>query len=226
MGTSQAFDVYYQREASTVRYAFLRPREGEAAMDALSATLVSWHRILLAYAILMGLERPMLLLVAHYKRRPWYEQILAAAPTLAFFGLATAARSVQDTYDYWQSYMRFQVVYNPPEFAQHAYEDMSRAVADVTRLGWTLYALTVALLIVGWIFLLRWLPLYQQAAAAKGLAASAQDVWSRWRLHLQRAAGIQAQPVTADSDELEITIESIDPRRPWSASRTDQRSTP
>ena len=53
-----------------------------------------------------------------------------------------------------------------------------------------------------------------QAAAAKGLAAAAQEVWSRGRLRLQRAAAFEARPVVAESDDLEITIEPIDPHGP------------
>ncbi len=181
-------------------------------MDAMLASLVSWHRILLAYAVLMGLEGPALLLVAHYKRRPWYEHLLAAAPSLAFFWIATVARGVQDTHDYWQSYLRFQFVHYPPVFAQRSHEEMSGVVANVTRQGWATCALTAALLSLGWALLLRWQTQRDGAPLWRHLAAIARKRWLRWLATRERAAVVETSFISGEPDTLEITIEPIDPR--------------
>ena len=181
-------------------------------MDAMLASLVSWHRILLAYAILMGLEGPTLLLVAHYKRRPWYEHLLAAAPSLAFFWIATVARGVQNTHDYWQSYLRFQATYAPPGFAQSSYGEMSGVVAEITRQGWATCALAAALLSLGWALLLRWQTQHDGAPLWGHLAASARLRRLRWLPARERAAVVETSFISGEPDTLEITIEPIDPR--------------
>jgi hypothetical protein len=180
------------------------------------ASLESWHGVLLAYAILMGLEGPALLLVAHYKRRPWYEHLLAAAPSLAFFWIVTVARGVQNTYDYWQSYLRFEANYVPPEFASSTYWQMSGVVAHGTQLGWTTCALTAALLSLGCALALRWQTQHEEHDGAPlwgRLATTARERWPRWQSARERAAVVETSLIAGAPDDLEITIEPIDPRR-------------
>ena len=128
-------------------------------------TILLWHTLVLIEALLLGIEAPALTFVVQYKRRPWYEQALAASPAGGFCWMVLLGRGMRDTYDYWHSYLVFQLAHYPPPYAQPTAEDISDAVAEVVRQGWEASTVALLLLALGGVLLLWWLRPHARAAA-------------------------------------------------------------
>jgi hypothetical protein len=116
------------------------------------------ERLLIAYALVLGVEAPILLFVASLRRRPWYEQAFALVP-LAGFGLGFYwVRHARDTLAAIQSYLAF--IRYPyaqwPTFAQHHSAEAQALVATMQRQAVALGGLTLVLLLSGWVLLMRW----------------------------------------------------------------------
>jgi len=159
-------------------------------VEAALLPLVSWHRIILGCAALVGLEGPALLLVAVLKRRPWFEQLLAAAPAVACLWMLTVAREVAAVYQYWHSYLTFQLAHYPLAFEQHGVA--RAALADATQLGWIVWGGTAGLAVLGCALLVRW---YPRASREPAIVS----------------AGIDSAALSATGDDdLEIVVEAIE----------------
>lgn len=136
-------------------------------MDALLASLDYWYRLLVAYSIVMGIEAPLLFLIASLRRRPWREQALALLPVGGFaFGMYQA-RLAHNTLVYWQSYVAFWHADYSPDYWAHFENDalpaMQTLVTSVQHQAWGIIALTCVLLLGGWALLVYWLPSLRRA---------------------------------------------------------------
>ena len=133
-----------------------------------------WYRLLVAYAIVLGVEAPLLLFVASLRRRPWYEQALAILPA-GGFGLGLyLARNVLVALANWQSYVAFQETHYSPEywraFAADQRTDMQALVTTAQWQAWMMGALTLAMLMGGWVLLLRCTPSSRRIAPLAPIA--------------------------------------------------------
>lgn len=161
-----------------------------------------WRRLLLVYAIIMGVEAPLLLFVASLRRRPWREQALALLPACCFALGFYLVRSADVALDAWQSYVTFQHVQYPPDywanFTQEQRLDLQALVDSAQQYATAMGALTLVLLMGGWLLLLRWLPNPRhEAHPAPRQATSA----------------LESEEGLAADDSLVITIEPIERKR-------------
>ena len=122
------------------------------------APFTLWRAILLAYAALTSLEAPVLVVLGALRRRPTFELLLAAAPSLVCFWALSIARAAESLYSYWQSYFAFQFVHYPQPYLLPSTDGIAPAAAEITRLGWEVCAATSLVLVLGWALLLRWYP--------------------------------------------------------------------
>jgi hypothetical protein len=160
-----------------------------------------WYRLLVAYAIVLGVEAPLLLFVASLRRRPWYEQALALLPA-GGFGLGLyLARNVLAALANWQSYVAFQETHYSPEywraFATDQRADLQAVITSAQWQAWMMGALTLAMLMGGWVLLLRWASPPRRVAPLAPVATHPPG-----------------EVIATESDEgkgtLEITIEPIE----------------
>jgi hypothetical protein len=161
-------------------------------VEAALLPLVSWHRIILGCAALVGLEGPALLLVAVLKRRPWFERLLAVVPAVACLWMLTVAREVAAAYQYWHSYLTFQLARYPLAFEQHGLEEARAAVPDATRLGWIVWGGTAGLAVLGCALLVRW---YPRPSREPAIVSAGVD---------------SAAPSATGDDDLEIVVEALE----------------
>jgi hypothetical protein len=122
------------------------------------APFTLWRAILLADAALTGVEAPALVFLGALRRRPAFELLLAAAPSLVCFWALSVARAAESFYSYWLSYFAFQLVHYPPPYLPPSTDGLAPAAAEITRLGWEVGAATILALTLGWALLLRWCP--------------------------------------------------------------------
>jgi hypothetical protein len=142
-------------------------------MEQRLAPLAAGHALLLGYAILAGVEGPLLVALAVLKRRPAFERLLAAAPILVCFWAFTDARAIWTSYLYWRGELTF-LASNPVRYLpQPVAADMAPAVEQAAQLGWELSAATAVALTLGWALLLRWFPrpARTRTSGRKGAAA-------------------------------------------------------
>lgn len=174
-------------------------------MYALLDSLDSWYRLLVAYAIVLGVEAPLLLFVAWLRRRPWYEQALALLPAGGFALGMYLARSAHAALTYWQSYIAFQEInYSPeywPTFARDQRADLQALVTSAQGQAWIMGALTLALLIGGWVLLLRWVPNPRRDAPSAPVAT-------------HPPGEVIATETNEEPGTLEITVEPIEKEQP------------
>jgi hypothetical protein len=160
------------------------------------------QRVLIAYAIVLGLEAPFVLFVASMRRRPWYEQALVLVPT-AGFGLGLYwARQARDTLAAIQSYLAFTgyPYAQWPTFAQNHSAEAQALVASMQQHVVAMGGLTLVSLLGGWVLLMRWASMPVPQYAADSALAAAQLSGS--------------EPGADDEQEnLEITIEPIEKQK-------------
>jgi hypothetical protein len=132
-------------------------------MDGLAVSLAAielWQRLFVACICLLGAEGPLLLFVAVTRRRAWWECALALAPVAGFAWALTLYHRERAAVSAWQSYLRFlQDHYSSPHwwaFAWQAPPGLQPLVNTLRAQTWEMGALTLALLIFGWVLLLRW----------------------------------------------------------------------
>jgi hypothetical protein len=171
-------------------------------MDELLTSLSFWHRLLVTYTIVMGVEAPFLLFVASLRRRPWYEQALALLPA-GGFGLGLyLARSARVALAAWQSHVSFQQThYSPdywPAFAREQRTDLQALAANTQQQAIAMGALTLALLMGGWVLLLHWLTNPRPMARPASVDATAEPPTD------------EDLVVDEEQGSLEITIEPIE----------------
>jgi hypothetical protein len=106
-------------------------------------------------AVVLAVEGALLVFATQYRRRPWLERLLAAAPALAFLWIMHAARDLHGTYAEWQAYARFMAWHYPASFAQHSFEGLDGAVAGAARLGRLVLVVTLGMAELGWALLLQ-----------------------------------------------------------------------
>ena len=161
-----------------------------------------WRRLLLVYTIIMGVEAPLLLFVAALRRRPWREHALALLPAGGFGVGLYLVRSADVVLAAWQSYVTFQQVHYPltywSTFAPEWQSDLQTLVDSIQQQAVATGALTLVLLMGGWLLLLRWLPNSRHEAhpAPK-----------------QFTSALVSEDDLAADDSLEITIEPIERKR-------------
>jgi hypothetical protein len=162
------------------------------------------QRLLIAYAIVLGAEAPVLVFVASMRRRPWYEQALALVPVTGFVLGFYWARQARDTLTAIQSYLAVtQYPYAQwPTFVQNHSAEAQALVVSMQQHAMGLGGLTLVLLLGGWVLLMRWaaMPPPQYAAHAA----------------LGTVPLINSEPGADDEDEqgsLEITIEPIEKQK-------------
>lgn len=158
----------------------------EAPVSPALAPLVVWHRIVVVDALVLAVEAALLVFGTQYRRRPWFERLLAVAPAVAFLWVAYVARDLQGTYIDWQNYANWITTHYPPAFAQHTFDGLDDAVAGAERLGWLVFIVTLGMMELGWALLL------QGRVAARG------------------APHAQAAPPSETDDSLELTVGPID----------------
>ena len=133
-------------------------------MDVFSAppgSLAFWQRLLFICVGLLGVEAPCLLVVAVARRQSWGACLLALAPLAGFAWGVYLAYSVRVALGPWQSDIIFQQAHYParywPTLAREQPASVRMALESLrtqtAALGW----LTLALLIMGWLLLRRWL---------------------------------------------------------------------
>jgi hypothetical protein len=131
-------------------------------MDALLASVDVWQRVLVAYAVALGVEAPALLVVAYLRGRPWRERALALLPAVGNGVGMYLARSTRGALDAWESHAIFQFTHYPPtywpNFVEPRRADLQALATSVQHQAWAMGALTLALLTGGWLLLLLWLP--------------------------------------------------------------------
>lgn len=163
-------------------------------MSSQLAPFIFWGQLMFGYALLMGVEAPILLFITHYQQRPWYRQLLALTPSIAFMWTWNAARNAHDTYLYWLSYLHFQAARYPatfvPAFARDTATEIHASVLEVIRQGRISVALMAAMLVFGWALLVRWrLPQLGQRTTSTPAKVPSEN---------------------SESGTLEITVEPID----------------
>ncbi len=155
-------------------------------MDAALISLDTCRNVLVAYALLLGAEAAFLLYVAYLARRPWLERALALAPAAGFAWVLWLARGVQLAAAYWRAYLSFQAAHYSPDYAplftRQNQRDIAGAVAGATHTVATAGALTLTLLVAGWVVLLLWFPRY----------------------HRQFVKPVEPRPLTADDPDIII----------------------
>ena len=168
-------------------------------MNLLLVSLDYWRHLLVAYAIVLGVEAPLLLFVASVRHRPWHERALALLPAGGFALGLYLARSADAALAYWQSYIAFQEAHYPPAywatFARERRVDMQALVDSTQQQAVAMGVLALALLLGGWALLVYWLPNLRRAA------------------HPIPSATLPAQPTDETQGSLEITIEPIEHRQ-------------
>lgn len=172
-------------------------------MDPQLQALRFWHDLILIYALLLGIEAPVLLWMGTQRDRPLIERALALLPALAFGWGAWSAKLVNDQVDHATSALRWQYAHYP---TFPATVNAAAAVEAATRTGWAFGVAATLLLIGGWVLVLRW-------SRGKGLPS-----WHRAPLPRQTpdAPPHHSAPVTAALDDtadegIEITVEPIEP---------------
>lgn len=165
-------------------------------MDAELGSLDYWQRLLIAYAVVLCVEAPILLFVAALRRRPWYEHALALLPVGGVALGLYLARSARTLLADWQSHVAFQQAHYPPTywatFASEQRSELQALVDSVQQQAVAMGGLTLVLLIGGWMLLLRWLPN------------------PRYQTHTITKEATAELPSEDDLGSLEITIEPIE----------------
>jgi hypothetical protein len=177
------------------------------AIDALLAPLLTWRDILLVYAALLGLEAPTLLWLALWWHRPRWEWIAALAPAVGFAWTLRTARELGDVATSWHTYAVFAAAHYGPEYLPNFHaqnmSDIQAAVASAQTVGWSACAVTLALLIFGWMLVVRW-----QARAGRfpeAVPAVAADTTGE-----PSTVPVATTPDEVPDGELEITVEPLD----------------
>lgn len=177
-------------------------------MDPQIQSLRFWHDLITIYALLLGIEGPVLLWVGTFLDRPRRERLLALIPVVAFGWGAWSAKVINDEQINATSALIWGRAHHP---SFPVTVDAAAAVESATRTGWAFGAVATLLLIGGWVLVLRW-------SRGKGL-----PVWPRaWRWRPDTSQGMRAispdgqpTPVAStlddDADEgIEITVERMD----------------
>ena len=177
-------------------------------MDPQLQSLRLWHDLVAIYALLLGIEGPVLLWVGTYQERPWRERWQAFVPVLAFGWGAWSAKLINDQ------------AINAAGALQWGHEhypmfpvtvDAGAAVESATRTGWIFGAVATLLLIGGWVLVLRWsrgrgLPAWSPRRSSRLGSAGRPPATTRAR---QPTTG--SGTFTGDADEgIEITVEPLE----------------
>lgn len=168
-------------------------------MAAPLAALGSWYHLLLGYAIVLGVEAPLLLFVATLRRRPCYEQALALLPAGGFALGLYLARGAHLALTEWQRCVTSQIVYCSPEYGasigREPQADLQALVASVQHQAVALGALTFVLVMGALALGLYWLPIARLATRPVARNATAQP------------------PADDELGSLEITIEPLERKK-------------
>ena len=147
-------------------------------MDAFRASLDPidfWQRMLVVYAIVLGVEAPILLFVSSLRRRRWYVQALAILPAVGFGVALYLARQASASL----AYVTFQQAHYPPRYwPTFAWDQAAETQALVDNLHHQVMAMggvTLVLLLGGGLLLLRWLPASQRTQSTPSAAHSSDD---------------------------------------------------
>jgi hypothetical protein len=147
----------------------------DAPVSAALAPLVVWHRIVVADALVLAVEAALLVFGTQYRRRPWFERLLAVAPAGAFLWVAYVARDLHGTYVDWQNYANWITTHYPPAFAQHTFDGLGAVVAGAERLGWLVFIVTLGMTELGWALLLQGRFAAQPAPQSQTVSPSEAD---------------------------------------------------
>lgn len=123
-------------------------------MDPQLQTLRFWHDLITVYALLLGVEGPVLLWVGTFLERPRRERALSLVPVLGFAWGAWSAKLINDAQVHAASLISWSLAHYPT-FPVPA-SDTTAAVESATRTGWLFGAVATLLLIAGWALVLRW----------------------------------------------------------------------
>lgn len=123
-------------------------------MDPQLQTLRFWHDLITIYALLLGIEGPVLLWVGTYRERPWRERWLVFVPVLAFGWGAWSAKLINDAQVHAASLVSWSLAHYP-SFPVPA-GDTAAAAESATRTGRTFGVVATLLLFGGWVLVLRW----------------------------------------------------------------------